>query len=240
MKLCLFHARGLITIGIVVGLACSVHLQVSASGIMGKPSGPHGAYDPHVKLSPEKQIQVALQHRQEGRMNEALAALEQALKQYPDHARLNLIRGSLRLESGNVALALVDLERAVKLDPKDPSAWVNRAQAYRRFGRNKAALKDLEEAIKVAPDMVAARFNRGTMLFDSGKNKLALKDFDHCIAVDPHNPGAYFNRAVVYQSMGKKANALSDMQRFIQLAKDEGWKKSANDIIKQWQAEKDR
>lgn len=203
-------------------------------------AGAHGSYDPHSKLTSEKHIQVALQHRDEGRVGEALDVLERAIVKYSQQAKLYSVRASILMEKGDVTSALQDLETAVKLQPDEPLTLTNRAQVYRSFGRIKESLADLDKAINIAPDLVAARFNRGAIYFSSGEYKSALKDFDHCIAVEPHNAAPYFNRAATYDALGKKKLAIADLKRFIELSKKESWKNTANELLKKWQAGNNR
>ncbi len=102
-----------------------------------KKTGPHGAYDPHAALTPEKHIQVALQHKQEGRLSEAMRTLTMAILQHGDHKDLYAVRGSIFLEQDQPTEALGDLEKALKLAPDDSALLVNRAQVYRQFGRSR-------------------------------------------------------------------------------------------------------
>ncbi|MBT8129459.1 MAG: tetratricopeptide repeat protein, partial [Gammaproteobacteria bacterium] len=101
---------------------------------IGKKTGPHGAYDPHAALTPEKHIQVALQHKQEGRLSEAMRTLTMAILQHGENKDLYAVRGSLYLEQGQPTEALRDLEKALKLAPDDSELLTNRAQVYRQFG----------------------------------------------------------------------------------------------------------
>lgn len=203
------------------------------------PGRPHGQRDPHGQLSVDKQIQIALQHKKEGRPHEAINTLSNALMRHENNAQLYAVRGSLYLEQGQVSDALRDLEAALRLNPTDASALTNRAQAYRGFGRMNEALADLDRAVELDPDLIAARFNRGAMLYEKDEMGKALTDFNHCIAVDPHAPGPYFNRAAVYDAMGKRLEAVADLERFMELTDNENWKKSAQDILKAW-ADKDK
>ncbi len=208
---------------------------MTGSPSKGMPQGPHGQHDPHGKLDPDRLIKVALQHYAEGRPALALQTLDEAIARFNDHANLYAVRGSMLLERGEFARALADFETGVKLDPDNAELLVNRAQAYRQFARVEQAMSDLNRAVELQPDLVAARFNRGAMLYALQDFSGALKDFDHCIAVDPHNPAPYFNRAATQEEMGNRAEAIADMQRFLELADDEAWKKAAQQMLDKWQ-----
>ncbi len=200
-----------------------------------KPAGPHGSYDPHLGLSADKMVQVALEHWAEGRQQEAIDQLTVAQQQHPLQAQPLAVRGSLYLQQQRLAEALRDLEGAINLDPADAGARVNRAQVYRGFSRNAEAMADLDRAIELQPTLVAAWFNRGALRFSQGAFAEAFTDFEQCIALDPHTPAPYFNRAVARYELGQQSEALADIERFIQLTDNPDWKQAAEKHRQLWQ-----
>ena len=197
----------------------------------------HRGKNPHRELTAEQEISVALQHYQEGRKPEAMVSINQAIAKYPESAKLYDVRATMALQNGETKEALADIEKAVLLDSKNPIYLVNRSQLYLKFHREEQALDDLNKAIELNADLVPARFNRGSLLAYQGKNEEAIKDFDQCIALNPHLPAPYFNRGSVYKTLGKKDLAVKDMENFIQIANNEKWKKSAQDLLKAWNEE---
>ncbi len=200
---------------------------------------PHKAGDPHAALAPEKLLQVALQHKLDGRPGEALVVLSGALEKHPEHAGLLGARGALNLEQQRYSAALSDLEVAAKRAPRDPAVLTNRAQAYRQFERVDEALADLDLALAIDPDFVPARFNRGAILFTRGEYPRALADFDHCVAVEPHAAAPYFNRAVTRDALEDGKGAIADLDRFLQLTDNEAWKAPARELLGRWRARSD-
>lgn len=202
-------------------------------------AGPHKSHDPHSSLTAEKHVQVALQHKLEGRMFEAIQSLSMAIRKYSDNKDLYAVRASLYMEQGQPAAALQDLQQALTLAPDDAALLTNRAQVYRQFGQIREALDDLNQAISLKPDLLAARFNRGAIYYSSGDYQLALEDFDQCVAIDPHVAGPYFNRASTKQELGDTVGAMNDLNRFIQLSDSEQWKSTAQDLLKRWEKDED-
>jgi tetratricopeptide (TPR) repeat protein len=205
----------------------------------GRAGAIHRGKNPHAKLTAKQHIEVALKHFSEGRLPQAMAALDQAIVKYPDEAALYNIRASLNMSSEDTSRALADIEQAIKLDSGNALSYVVRAQVYLKFERKKEAMADLNKAVQLAPEWVPAYFNRGTLLSYQGKNQQALKDFDACIALEPHLPAPYFNRGSLYYLLGEKKKARADIKRFMQIASVDSWKKSAQDLLKVWdEAEK--
>lgn len=198
--------------------------------------GAHGSHNPHAKLTPEMHVQVALQHKAEGRMGEAFKELDLAISTNNMSAELFAVRGSFYLEQNNVTQALSDFESALKIAPDSPVILTNRAQVYRQFGRISEALRDLDKAIKLNPDLMAAYFNRGAIHYSSGEYKLALKDFDTCIAIDPHAAGPYFNRASSKDASGDRQGAIEDIKHFMEMTDNSQWKTTAQQLLEKWQS----
>jgi len=198
----------------------------------------HRGKNPHGKLSADQEITVALQHYREGRQAQAMVVLHQAIIKFPDSAKLYNVRATLELQSDKTKEALASIEKAIQIEPKNAIYLVNRSQIYLKFHREEEASEDLNQAIKLNPNLIPARFNRGSLLAYQGKNEAAIKDFNQCIALNPHLPAPYFNRASVYYSQGLREQAIKDIENFISIAKQENWKKSAQDLLRQWQEEK--
>lgn len=199
----------------------------------------HTGPNPHAKLSSEQQIAVALQHAENGRMEEALDVLNRAIAASPDDPSLIGALGSLLLSQDRVYDALVYLEKAVALAPESAVLLVNRSQAYRKFNRLQEAMDDLNKAVILSPELVPARFNRGVLLYGEAKYAEALADFDVCVQVAPETAGPYFNRAITRNALGDQAGAVSDLNRFLELADNPEWKQVARDTLDAWEKERE-
>lgn len=199
-------------------------------------SGPHGSYDPHVNLGVDKLIDIAVQHWNEGRSNEAYQQLHQAQQLYPQHYKVYAVRASFHLQDNSISAALAELNQALKYKADDVDSLVNRAQTLLRFNRIEEALHDLDAALMIDADSLAANFNRGTLFYKEQKFEQALTDFDRSIALVPHAPAPYFNRAMTLEALGKRDEAIADLKRFLELTDNASWRQSAEQQIKVWQA----
>lgn len=196
--------------------------------------GHSGGANPHIALSPDQHIKVALQHRGEGRVTESLVILDQAIEQFPESAQLYAVRSDIRRDNAKLAGALADIEKAVRLNPQSAPYLVGRSQLYLSFERLKEAEADLTRAIALEPGLIAARFNRGTLYAHNGDYEKALLDLNACIATDPHIAAPYFNRGSVYYNLDRKEEAVKDIERFIELADVKSWKSAGHDLLRAW------
>ncbi|KAG1661923.1 DnaJ subfamily C member 3 [Nymphon striatum] len=160
----------------------------------GRANATHRGKNPHGKLTADQEINVALQHYQEGRKPQAMVVLSQAIKKYPNNAKLLDVRATLELQSGKTKEALSDIEKAVQIEPNNAIYLVNRSQVYLKFHREAEALKDLDKAIEINADLIPARFNRGSLLAYQGKNEAAVKDFDQTSLLEPEYVMPYEKR----------------------------------------------
>lgn len=94
----------------------------------------------------DAQIDLALILRAEGRLPEALAALEQVLARRPDRVEVSLLRGLWLLEAGRYDDAAQAAQAALKRDPQDPLARWLRARVELKADRYNEAVEDLQAA----------------------------------------------------------------------------------------------
>ena len=112
----------------------------------------------------EEQAQMIVRLVDEGRVDEAIARLEQALRAEPGRAEIRQALARVREQNG-VALSLAgrpsegaaELERAVGLEPTRASAQLNLAVAYAELGRYDEARARAQEALRLQPDHPQAR-----------------------------------------------------------------------------------
>ena len=92
-------------------------------------------------------------YRQQGRLDQAWADLNQGVAWEPGWPELLAERGSLRLAQGDLEGARADLDRAIALKPEDGVRWAHRAiLLHGATGEMVAARRDLEEAVaRAAP-----------------------------------------------------------------------------------------
>jgi tetratricopeptide (TPR) repeat protein len=112
----------------------------------------------------EEQAQMMVRLVDEGRVDEAVARLEQALRAEPGRAEIRQALARVREKKG-IALSLAgqhgegaaELERAVGLAPARASAQLNLAVAYAELGRYTEARARAQEALRLQPDYPQAR-----------------------------------------------------------------------------------
>jgi tetratricopeptide (TPR) repeat protein len=88
----------------------------------------------------------------EGKLPEALAALQQAVVVEPNSSRAFQRLGGAQLMSQDYAGSIQSFQRAISLDANNADAFVGMAMAYLHGGRYGQARSALVEAKRIAPD----------------------------------------------------------------------------------------
>jgi protein O-GlcNAc transferase len=127
-----------------------------------------------------------------GRLGEAAAAFEQAVRLKPDYheARNNLMAALQQLgrrlhELGRLDEALGHCERAVALRPEAPGPRNNLGNVLRDLGRLDEALAQYDRALAIDPSFVMAHYNRGMTLRRLGDIAAARASFERAFALKP-------------------------------------------------------
>lgn len=133
----------------------------------------------------EKLIAAAYDLHRQGKPQEALTRMNQALALHPrDPYGLNA-RGMILDSLGRHAQALADVEAALAIKPGFPDALTNRGIHYARVGELESALACYDRSLTIEPAQPHARYNRATALLASGDWLRGFRDFESRWAVFP-------------------------------------------------------
>lgn len=139
----------------------------------------------------------------EGNLPAAAEALDRALENGPETARLWVVIGRLRYRSGQHALALAAAVKAVELDPADPRALEFRGVLARDAQGLPAALPWFEKALEQAPDDIGLLGEYAATLGEAGRHRDMLRAARRMVEIDPRHPRAYYLQAVLAARAGR-------------------------------------
>lgn len=139
--------------------------------------------------TPEGLLRVAAQHRDSGRIAEAIAAYESALALRPDlpNSWYNLAR--LQRQAGRFEAALASYAQALDRGVSEPEeVHLNRGVIYADdLARSESAEAELSKALSLNPDYVPALLNLGNLHEDRGAREEACGAYRRALEVDPDN-----------------------------------------------------
>ncbi len=143
----------------------------------------------------EQQFQIAVQHFNAGRLQEAQAAGLELLKRKPRNSSLLQLLGEIARQTGEVSAAEDLFRRAIVNDAKDANAYFRLGTLLAHLGRRDDAIQVLESAVRVRPDFVDALCLLGDMFQDLGRESEARQHYDRALNVNPNLALAHFNLA---------------------------------------------
>jgi glycosyl transferase family 25 len=162
----------------------------------------------------------ALERHRQGRLEEALAAYDEALARRPGDADVLINRGSVLLDAGRYDDALAAFDGALATKPDDFATLNMRGLALERLLRLEEALASYEEAIAARSDSTEALYNRANVLADLRRFDEALNDYAVVLASRPDFLPALYNRALILDQLGRFQEALASYTNVLAINPD--------------------
>lgn len=155
---------------------------------------PAWAADPP-KRSAEDWFRDGVRQLDEGRLDEAVASLQQCVELKPDLKECWYNLGITYGRKRAFAQEARAYQEALKLDPNYARAHFNLAIAYEDMGQSDKALEHYDLALKGEPKAQDVMLNRAMLLLKLGKLGDAVAGFEAAVAVRADNAEAWFDLA---------------------------------------------
>ena len=159
-----------------------------------------------------------------GRLPEALAHYEQALRIKPDYAEAhNNLANALAEIPGRMPEALAHYEAALRIKPDYAKAHNNLANALAGIpGRLPEALAHYEEALRIKPDLAAAHYNLAHVLRRiPGRMPEALAHYEEALRIEPDYAEAHNDLANALAGIpGRLPEAVAHYEEALRIKPD--------------------
>ena len=186
-------------------------------GLRPPPAAAHATAVPPEIQRAVQLFQQSVANAQRGKLDEAIAQLDEAIKLAPRFVEAHVNRGILLSNRGRVDAAIADFTRAIELGLKAPGIYAQRGLARAVKGDCAAAVADLDVALKAEPAQVPWLVWRANCLRRLSRFDDARRDLDRAIAADPKFAPAYDERARVRALKGELLPALADADQQVAL-----------------------
>lgn len=157
----------------------------------------------------------------DGRLAEALASYEAALRVAPGFARAHLNHGNALLELGRPDEALEAYATAIACAPGYASAYYNLGNAYMRLGRHDQSVDAYRKAIELKPGFVDAEVALGCALEETGDYEGAVESYRRVLAVQPTFAEVHGNLGHALRCLDRTEEAIASFRN--SLAIDVGY-----------------
>jgi serine/threonine protein kinase/tetratricopeptide (TPR) repeat protein len=172
------------------------------------------------KGSAKTSYEKAKSLRDAGRIDEAIAELDKAIKIAPDFVAAYNSRGLAYQAKKDVKRAIADFDKAIVLDAKNASLYNNRAVAKEAAQDHAGAIDDLSKAIGIDGSKALFYEHRAEAEQAVGKLDRALEDYGAAIAKDPSRAETYFGRGEIEESQKSYTAAETDFSKVLELQPD--------------------
>ena len=160
---------------------------------------------------------LAMVYRGMGRLNEAVAALENALSLNPGFPPTHNNLGRIRAEMGDIAGAEEAFSQAIRVQPDFTGPYTNLANVLAARGNLQRAQTILERAITQAlpadPGLANVRSLLGDVMAARGETEPARVHYLEALRMDPNLAPAQFGLGSVLASQGRTAEAIVQFQQ---------------------------
>jgi tetratricopeptide (TPR) repeat protein len=156
-----------------------------------------------------------------GRLPDAIAEYEEALRLQPDSAGThNNLGATLAKLPGRLPDAIAHYEEALRLQPDFAEAHYNLGAAWSQVrGRGDDAIAEYEEALRLQPDYADAHNNLGGEWSKMpGRLNDAIAQFEEALRLQPDFAGAHNNLGVAWLKMPERLNdAITQFEQALRL-----------------------
>ncbi|HEY4258087.1 MAG TPA: tetratricopeptide repeat protein [Candidatus Udaeobacter sp.] len=153
-----------------------------------------------------------------GRVPEALAAYETAVRLLPNYPKVRHNYAVALAAAGRLDEAVAQFELALAQLPTLADARYELGNVRHEQGRNAEALACYEEATRLRPDFALAHNNAANILANFGRTEEALAHYAAAAHADPNLPDAQYNWANTLAQIGRFADAVPHYEAALQLA----------------------
>jgi Tfp pilus assembly protein PilF len=163
---------------------------------------------------------LGLEHKSQGRLDQAISQYRQALQVKPDYVEAHNNLGIALQLQGKLDEAISHFRRALQIDPGYAEAYYNMGITFRAQGRHDQAIGCYRQALRLKPNYLEAHNNLGNALQSLGRLDEAIKHFRQSLQIKPDSAEVHYNLGLALKSQGKLDDAIKHLRRALQVNPD--------------------
>jgi protein O-mannosyl-transferase len=154
---------------------------------------------------------------QRGRLDEAIAEFQTALRIKPLFAEAHYNLGDAFLKEGRVDEAITEYQEALHVNPNYAEAHNNLGNILLQKGGGDEAILHFQKALQIKPDYAAAHLDLGIALRQKGRMDEAIAQYQQALQIKPDYAEAFYNLGNALQQMGRVSDAITQYQMALQI-----------------------
>ncbi len=158
---------------------------------------------------------------------EAISAIEIAIKLCPDSVRYLVLRGRSYFLIGKYELSMIDFNKAISISQTNFEAYYDRGVALLSTNKYQEAFDDFTKALSLNDRSFDSYLNRAMACQGMQKNTSALYDYQKAQHLQPNEPLAFYKSGLLKIEMGDKAGGCADFTKAANL----GHKESIDSLV---------
>jgi tetratricopeptide (TPR) repeat protein/2-polyprenyl-3-methyl-5-hydroxy-6-metoxy-1,4-benzoquinol methylase len=155
-----------------------------------------------------------------GRVAEAMARYDAAVKADPQCARAHMNRGNVLLAGGRLDEARRAYEFAIACEPHYAAAHFNLGNLNARAGEVEPALRNYQAAIDNRPEFADAFVAMANALDSLGRKAEAAENYERALGINPDYAEVHFNLGMLAMADGRNAEAVERLRRAVEIKPD--------------------
>jgi tetratricopeptide (TPR) repeat protein len=155
-----------------------------------------------------------------GKLDKAIALLDEALGIDPRHATALSARATAHRKLGNYRQAVEDSSKAIEIDPALAAAYWQRAFSLQQGELDnwvEKSFADANQAIELDPSTPLPFILRGNAFFERKEYSKSLADYSKAIELNPGSYMAHAGRARTYYTLRDVAKAREEIDKALSL-----------------------
>lgn len=165
-------------------------------------------------------LRLADTHHSAGRMEEALACYQNAIRLNPRLFEASYNSGLIYQSRRQAAQAATFYRRALQVKPDLAPAWNNLGRLHVDAGELKPAADCFLHAIRLKPDFAEPHFNLGDILRALKRPRVAIEAYTNALRLNPGFAGAWNNLGNLLKDGGNLDKAADCFREVIRLQPD--------------------
>jgi tetratricopeptide (TPR) repeat protein len=175
-----------------------------------------------------------------GRVDEAIAQLQETVAAHPDASDAHYLLSLRLVAAGRFADALEPAQRAVELMPGDARVQAQLSVTYQSLGYPEHGLEPARAAVALAPENHRYRGILGTMLLMLGETEEGLALLESIVAAEPDDSDSMHEFGFALNAVGRYQEAIPVLERAVALEPESstGWSALGRALlsVERWQA----